>query len=163
MAVTVSFATRASRLMSGGVIPASTGRNVVSVGRMHPEVIRIVSFSATSSFLVWYCGTKLAMHTQRHCTQGLSHPSAASRCTFPAGASQTAEETVPGVHFALEAFEMFFVCQGPVESHTKVHRVVIVRKRRTVHKYIKLSMCVPVIRRCLSSAQFQTPAAQILG
>ena len=83
MAVTVSFATRASRLMSGGVIPASTGRNVVSVGRMHPVVIRIVSFSATSSFLVWYCGTKLAMHTQRHCTQGLAHPSAASMCTFP--------------------------------------------------------------------------------
>ena len=43
----------ASRLMSGGVIPASTGRNVVSVGRMHPVIIRIVSFSATSSFLVW--------------------------------------------------------------------------------------------------------------
>ena len=34
-------------------IPASTGRNVVSVGIMHPVIIRIVSFSATSSFLVW--------------------------------------------------------------------------------------------------------------
>ena len=33
--------------------PASTGRNVVSVGLMHPVIIRIVSFSATSSFLVW--------------------------------------------------------------------------------------------------------------
>ena len=48
-----SFATRASRLMTGGMIPASTGNNVVSVGRMHPEMIRIESFSATSSFLVW--------------------------------------------------------------------------------------------------------------
>ena len=36
-----------------GVIPASTGRNVVSVGRMHPVIIRIVSFSAAPSFLVW--------------------------------------------------------------------------------------------------------------
>ena len=51
--VAVIFATRASRLMSGGVIPASTGRNVVSVGRMHPVIIRIVSLSATSRFLVW--------------------------------------------------------------------------------------------------------------
>ena len=41
LAVSVSLATRASRLMSGGVIPASTGKNVVSVGRMHPEMIRI--------------------------------------------------------------------------------------------------------------------------
>ena len=53
LAVSVSLATRASRLMSGGVIPASTGKNVVSVGRMHPEMTRIESFSATSSFLVW--------------------------------------------------------------------------------------------------------------
>ena len=53
LAVTVRFATRASRLMSGGVIPASTGRNVVFFGRMHPVIIRIVSFSATFSFLVW--------------------------------------------------------------------------------------------------------------
>ena len=48
-----NLATRASRMMSGGEIPASTGKNVVSVGRMHPEMIRIESFSATSSFLVW--------------------------------------------------------------------------------------------------------------
>ncbi len=53
LAVAVILATHASRLMSGGVIPASTGRNVVSVGLMHPVIIRIVSFSATSSFLVW--------------------------------------------------------------------------------------------------------------
>ena len=33
-------------LMPGGAIPASTGRNVVSVGRMHPVIIRLVSFSA---------------------------------------------------------------------------------------------------------------------
>ena len=63
---------------------------------------------------------------------------------------------------------MFFVRQGPIECHTKVNRVVIVRKRSTVHNYIVLAMCVPVIyvefcRRGLSSAQFQTPAAQILG
>ena len=63
---------------------------------------------------------------------------------------------------------MFFLRQRPVESHTKVDRVVTVRKRSTVHKYIELSMCVPVIeveccRRGLSSAQFQTPAAQVLG
>ena len=45
----------------------------------------------------------------------------------PAGASQTAEETVTGVHFASEAFDMFSVRQGPVESHTKVNRIVIVR------------------------------------
>ena len=53
LAVAVIFATRASRLMSGGVNPAITGKNVVSVGRMHPVMIRIESFSATSSFLVW--------------------------------------------------------------------------------------------------------------
>ena len=47
MAVAVIFATRASRLLSGGVIPASTGMHVVSVGRMHPVMIRIESFSAT--------------------------------------------------------------------------------------------------------------------
>ena len=40
--VVVIFATRASRLMPGGVIPASTGRNVVSVGCMHPVIIRSV-------------------------------------------------------------------------------------------------------------------------
>ena len=53
LAVAVSFATCASRMMLGGVIPASTGKNVVSVGRMHPEMISTESFSATSSFLVW--------------------------------------------------------------------------------------------------------------
>ena len=53
LAVTVSFATCSSCLMSGGMIPASTGKNMVSVGRMHPVIIRILSFSATSSFLVW--------------------------------------------------------------------------------------------------------------
>ena len=36
--------------LPSGAIPASTGRNVVSVGRTHPVIIRIVSFSATSSF-----------------------------------------------------------------------------------------------------------------
>ena len=40
LAVTVTFGTRSSRLMSGGVIPAGTGRNVVSVGCMHPLIIR---------------------------------------------------------------------------------------------------------------------------
>ena len=126
LAVAVILATHASRLMSGGVIPASTGRNVVSVGLMHPVKIRIVSFSAMSSFLVWV----------------LRHQAGDA---YSAGASQTAEETVPGVHFTLEAFEVFFVRQRPVESHTKVDRVVTVRKRSTVHKYIELSMCVPVI------------------
>ena len=53
LAVSVSLATRASRLMSGGVIPARTGENVVTVVRMHPVMIRIESFRATSSFLVW--------------------------------------------------------------------------------------------------------------
>ena len=53
LAVAVCLATRASCLMSRGVIPASTGRNVVSVGRMHPVIIRMVSFSATSNVLVW--------------------------------------------------------------------------------------------------------------
>ena len=52
LAFAVSFATRASRLMSAGVIPASTGKNVVSVGRMHPVMIHIESCSATPSFLV---------------------------------------------------------------------------------------------------------------
>ena len=63
---------------------------------------------------------------------------------------------------------MFSVRHGPIASHTKVNRVVIVRKRSTVHNYINLSMCIPVIkvescRRGLSGAQFQTQAAQILG
>ena len=47
------FVTRASCLMSGGAIPASICRNVVSVGLMHPVIIRIVSFSTMSSFVVW--------------------------------------------------------------------------------------------------------------
>ena len=46
-----------------------------------------------------------------------------------AGASQTRKETVPGIDVALEAFKMFCVRQAPVESHAKVNRVVIVRKR----------------------------------
>ena len=79
LAVAFIIATRASRLMSGGMIPASTGRNVVSVGRMHPVIISIVSFSC----LVWCCGTRLVMHTQRHCRQGQAHPSAASRGMLP--------------------------------------------------------------------------------
>ena len=61
LTVAVSFATRASRLTSRGSIPASTDRDVVSVGRMHPVIIRIVSFSATSNFLVW-------VHVLRHQT-----------------------------------------------------------------------------------------------
>ena len=40
---------------------------------------------------------------------------------------------------------MFSLHQGPIESHTKVNWVVIVRKRSTVHNYIELSMCIPVI------------------
>ena len=47
------FATRASRLMSGGMIPASTGRKVVSVGRMHPVIIRIQCNVQLSTILVW--------------------------------------------------------------------------------------------------------------
>ena len=63
---------------------------------------------------------------------------------------------------------MFSARQGSIESHTEVNRVVIVRKRSTVHNYIELSMCVLVIyvescRRSLSGAHFQTPAAQVLG
>ena len=45
LAVAVSFATRASRLMSGGVIPVSSGKNVVSVGRMHPVQLLSVDFA----------------------------------------------------------------------------------------------------------------------
>ena len=43
--VTVSFATHVYLTpdVGGGVIPANTGRNVVSVGSMHPVIIRIVS------------------------------------------------------------------------------------------------------------------------
>ena len=49
-----------------------------------------------------------------------------------------------------------------------VNRAVIIRKKSTVHNYIELSMCVPVIhmeccRRGLGSAKFQTPATQVLG
>ena len=40
---------------------------------------------------------------------------------------------------------MFFVRQGPSESHTKVDWIVIVRKRSTVNNYVKLSMCIAVI------------------
>ena len=36
----VIFATLASRLMSGGVVPANTSRNMVFVGRMHPVIGR---------------------------------------------------------------------------------------------------------------------------
>ena len=42
---------------------------------------------------------------------------------------------------------MFSVRQGPIESHVKVNRVLIVRKRSTVHNYITLSMCIPVLFR----------------
>ena len=36
----------------GGGIPASTGRHLVGVGWRHPVMIRMVSFRATSNFLV---------------------------------------------------------------------------------------------------------------
>ena len=37
------------------------------------------------------------------------------------------EKVHHSVHFALEAFQMYFVCQGPVESHNNENRVVLVR------------------------------------
>ena len=51
------------------------------------------------------------MHTQRHCRLELAHPS-------PGGVGQTAEEIVPGVDFATDAFDMFF-CTSETgrESH----------------------------------------------
>ena len=39
--------------MSGGAIPASTGRLLVFVGFRQPVIIRQVSFSVTSSFFAW--------------------------------------------------------------------------------------------------------------
>ena len=105
-----------------------------------PVIIIIVSFSATSSFLAW-----VLRHQAGDAYSAALYTRASACVRSPAGASQTAEENVPGVHVSLEASEMFFVRQGPVESHTKVNRVVIVRKRSTVHNYIELSMYVPVI------------------
>ena len=40
---------------------------------------------------------------------------------------------------------MLFVRQVPVDSQNKVIRVVIIRKRSTVHIYIRLSMCIPFV------------------
>ena len=146
MAVTASFATRASRLMSGGVIPASTGGNVVSVGRMHPVIIRIVSFRATPSFLVWVL---------RHQAGDAYSAALYTRATAPVRSVEVyAPQLEPArqrkrpllaftLHWRLSRW--FFVHQGPVESHTKVNRVVIVRKRSTVHNYIELSVYVPII------------------
>ena len=34
-------------------------------------------------FLYGCCGSRPVMHTQRHCRQGLAHPSEASRCLLP--------------------------------------------------------------------------------
>ena len=53
IAIFVRRATCDSRRMSGGTIPARTGRNVVSVGRIQPVMIRIESYRPTSSFPVW--------------------------------------------------------------------------------------------------------------
>ena len=52
VAAVVRLITRESRRMSEGVMPARTGRNVVSVGRMQPVMMRIVSFRLMSSFFV---------------------------------------------------------------------------------------------------------------
>ena len=146
LAVTASFATRASRLMSGGVIPASTGRNVVSVGCMHPVIIHIVSFSATSRFLVWVL---------RHQAGDAYSAALYTRASTPVRSVEVyapqlepaRQRRRPFLAFTLlwRLSRCFFVHQGPVESHTKVNRIVIVRKRSTVHNYIELSMYVPVI------------------
>ena len=45
----VNFSIRATRLISGGIILASTGRNIVSVGLIPPVTIHNVSFSTHSS------------------------------------------------------------------------------------------------------------------
>ena len=45
----VNVAICATRLITGGVILASTGRNIVSVGLIHPVTICNVSFSTQSS------------------------------------------------------------------------------------------------------------------
>ena len=76
------------------------------------------------------------MHTQRYCRPGLAHRPQPRGVRSPAGTSQTAEETVPGVDFALEACKMFCVRQGLVESLNMVNRVVIVRKKSNIHNYI---------------------------
>ena len=140
LGVTVIFATRASRLMSGGVIPATTGRNVVSVGRMHPVIIRIVSYSATSSFLV------LVLRHQA------GDACSAALCTTRASAPvRSVEVYTPQLEPAIQrrrpflAFTLlwrlprWFVRQEPVEL------LLLFGKRSTVHIYIELSMCVPVI------------------
>ena len=121
LAVAVSFATRASRLMSGGVIPVSTGRNVVSVGRMHPVIIRIVSFSAPSSFLVWVL---------RHQAGDAYSAALYTRASAPVRSVEVyapqlepaRQRRRPFVAFTLHwrLSRCFFVRQGPVESHTKV-------------------------------------------
>ena len=49
LAAVVNLAINAICLISGGVIPASKGRNIVSVGLIHPVTIRNVSFSTQSS------------------------------------------------------------------------------------------------------------------
>ena len=49
LAAVVNLAIHATCLISGGVIPASTGRNIASVGVIHPVAIHNVSFSTQFS------------------------------------------------------------------------------------------------------------------
>ena len=50
LAAVVNLTIRATRLISGGIILVSTGRNIVSVGLIHPVTIHKVSFSTQSSW-----------------------------------------------------------------------------------------------------------------
>ena len=104
--------------MSGGVIPASTGRNVVSVGLMHPVIIRIVSFSAMSSFLVWVLRHQAGdAYSAALYTRAGAPVRSVDVYAPPAGASQTAEETVPWMtrnDLCNDTFFMFYVIIGPI-------------------------------------------------
>ena len=131
-------------LMSGGVIPASTGRNVVSVGLMHPVIIRIVSFSATSSFLV------LVLRHQA------GDAYSAALYTMASAPVRSVDVYAPQLELARQRRRPFLAftllwrlsrcfCTSATGRESRQGRpVVTVRKRSTVHKYIELSMCVPV-------------------
>ena len=99
-----------------------------------------MSFSATSSFLVWVLRHQAGdAYSAALYTRASAPVRSVDVYAPPAGARQTAGETVPGVHFTQEAFDVFFYtsatgreshqgrpgCYSSEEEHrSQVHRAV---------------------------------------
>ena len=80
----------------------------------------------------------------------------------PAGASQTAEETIPGVHFALEAFEMFICTSGTGRDRQGKPGCYCSEEEplSQLHRAVDVCSCYlgGMLSSWSSSAQFQTPS-----